>query len=444
MNNQSKLKIGGRGNGGRGNYERSRSWPQDKKTGVFTLQKNANATTTNNWLNSIKDWGNSGELKNDVGELARPHQAGAIRLPPEPVRPDHDDLTDDGEFVYGHRDDEGHGDELTERGLRLYKEDFDLYKQDKSVYDGKMREIDQDKYKLHGKLEASLSLDAKTELERTYTSEIWTNKDPVALIEAIKTVFVGQLAGGDSKASRALMKHDLDNISRAQGESQLQYSRRFNDAIESYRHAELTAGEIDAEALDALLNERELTQRYVTSCGMAAWLWSLRYDAEKEPWPETLAGAIKRANEFEEGMLKKGLNPYANNTGRSNQNFDAFQAFVVQQSNKKSTKIGSGKQPQRQQSSQSGGQSSKQDDQAGRCRSFFASGTCRWTAEHPQGPPCKYSHDTTNHGQSSNVGAMTTAAVAQVGQSRQVAFEPNPDVGGGGTGVHTMKKPGNG
>jgi hypothetical protein len=448
MSNGGKLKTGGRGNGGRGNnFERSRSWSQDKKPGVFILQKNANASTTNNWLSAIKDWGNSGELKNDVGELARPHQAGVIRMPQEPIRPDHDDLTDNNEFVYPHREDEGHGDELTERGLRIYKEDFDLYKQEKAVYDAKMREIDQDKYKLHGKLEASLSLDAKTELERTYTAEIWTNKDPVALIEAIKTVFVGQLAGGDSKASRALMKHELDHISRAQGESQLQYSRRFNDAIESYRRAELSAGEIDEDVLDALFNERDLVSRFTTSCGMAAWLWSLRYDAEKEPWPETLAGAIKRANEFEEGMMKKGHNPYVNNNGRSGQNYEAFQAFLVQQSQKKSTKNGQGKQhPQRQQSSQPAGQS-KQGETAGRCRSFATTGTCLWTSEHPHGPPCKYTHDTDNHdSQTSNIGAMTTAAVGQVNQQRQVAFGPNPDVGGGGTGVLTIKnkKLGNG
>jgi len=427
MSNGAKLKTGGRGNGGRSNNNRPQ-FENKLRTGVFTLQKTATATTTNNYLNGIKDWGNSGELSHGVGELARPHEPGAIRMPAEPVRPDHDDIRN-GEFVYNHRNDEGHGDELSERGLRIYKEDFDLYKSEKSVYDQTMREIAAAKCKLHGKLEATLSLDAKTELEKIYTSAIWTNKDPEALIEAIKTVFVGQLAGnGDSKATRAIMKHEFDRISRAQGESQTEFARRFNDQIESYRHAEIQAGEIEEEELDALLNERELSRRYITACGLDSWLWSLRYDATNEPWPETLAAAIKRASEFEEGLIKKGQNPYGSHNGKPNQQYELFQAFLAQYEQKKNNGKGQGK--GNQQKSQPTGQSKQ--GEYGPCHSWHNTGKCAWKESHPNGPDCKYTHNG-----SSNVGAMTSAAVAQVNQQKAVAFGRNPDVGGGGAGNST-------
>jgi hypothetical protein len=426
MSHGSKLKNGGRGSGGRGNnIERSRPWVSQPKTGVFMLQKSSTATTTNNFLGAIKDWANV-ELMYGVGDLARPHQPGEIRFPVEPIRPDHDDMNDVNEFVYGHRNDEGHGDELNERGLRTYKEDFDLYKSEKSAYDKMMREIDAEKYKLHGKLEANLSLDARTALEKIYTTNIWTDKDPEALIEAIKTVFVGQLAGGgDSRASRAIMKHDFDHITRANGESQMQFARRFNDSIESYRHAEIQAGEIAEAELDALLNERELSRRYITACGLESWLWSLRYDAPNEPWPDTVAAAIKRANEFEEGLITKGQNPY----GKPNQEFDLYQAFLAQQ--KKNN--GKGQSKGNQGKFQPTGQSKQADN--GPCHSYHNTGTCAWGASHPNGPDCKFSHKTNNG--STNIGAMTSAAVGQVNGQKAVAFQRNPDVGGGGTGFST-------
>ena len=433
MSQGGKLKSGGRGNGGRGN-ERSRFESKPKQGGLFFLPKTATATTTNNWLGTVKDWANSGELKHDVGELARPHQPGAIRYPVEPVRPDHDDMNDENEFVYAHREEDGMGDQLTDRGLRLYKEDFELYKQQKGVYDQTIREIETAKNVLHGKLEAMLSMDAKNELERIYTTDIWTNKDPEALIEAIKSVFVGQLAsGGNSRAVRAQMQRDLDQISRVQGETQHKFSRRFNDEIEAYRHAELQAGEIDEVELDTLLNERELVRRYITACGLNGWMWALRYDPVNEPWPDTLAAAIKRANEFEEGSIKKGENPYTSHDGKPTQQFDLFQAFLAQQ--------------QQQGGGKNGGKGKskvpdKQEKKVGLCRSFHDTGVCQWTQSHLGGTPCRYIHDTkkSEKQSSDNTASMTSAAVAQVSGQKVVAFGNNPDVGGGGTSASNTAK----
>lgn len=429
MSHGAKLKSGGRGNGGRGSNRPQ--FENKPRTGVFILLKSATATITNNFLNGIKDWGNSGELKHGVGELARPHQPGAIRVPNVPVRPDHDDMRDGG-FVYDHREEVGHGDQLSERGLRIYKEDFDLYKHEKAVYDQTMREIAAEKCKLHGKLEACLSLDAKTELEKIYTSDIWTNKDPEALIEAIKSVFVGQLAGGgDNKVSRKMLKRELNTIARAPGETQLHFSRRFKDLVESYRHAELQGGDLDEEDLDVQLSDSNLADQYVMSCGLTNWLWSLQFETEKEQWPDSLAAAIKRANEFEEGMLKKGQNPYAavNRSGAPTKEYDLYQAFLAQhEKNHFQNAKGKGKTKGNGINQQSQPKDQTKVDK-GPCHSFHKTGTCAWTASHPDGPDCMYTHDKINKGSNQNpsVGAMTSAAVAQVNQQRAVGF-----AGGGG------------
>ena len=434
MSQGGKLKSGGRGRGGHGGRTNQHSqWGMMNKTprqGLFMLSKDATATTTNNWLEAIKDWANV-ELKHGVGELARPHQPGPINQPNEPARPNHDALDENDEFVYAHAGEDlfADGGELTARGMAMYKEDFDLYKQRMSVYEQIKREIDDSKLKLHGKLESQLGLDARTEVERKYGSEIYLNKDPVALIDAIKTVFVGQtFGGGEGKMSRASLWGDLNTIKRASGESQLMFSRRFQDTVESYRHAELQA-EREAEAIEAELNDQTLTRLYILGCELNEWKWSLTYEPQKEPYPESLADAIKRAKEIEEGMAKK-----KKSMGNQQYDMQQFQAFVAHQQQQHKTAKDKGKSQMKPHD--------QQEKKAGPCHSFHKTGTCKWTQEHPGGEPCRYTHDgvtTKNDNQSSShVASMTSAAVTQVKQ-RSVGFDPDSAAGGGGTGASTVK-----
>ena len=431
MSQGRKLKTGGRGSGGRGGRDNEHpKWGINKpKSGLFSLPKDATATTTNNWLEAIKDWGNV-ELQHGVGELARPHQPGVINQPNAPVRPSHDALDDNDNFIYAHAGEDlfADGGELTARGMALYKEDFDIYKQRQSEHDRVIREIDSAKLKLHGKLEAQLTLDAKTELERKYGSEIWTNKDPVALIDGIKTIFVGQMVGGgEGNMSRASLYGELHSIRKAPGESQLAFSRRFYDTVESYRHAELLA-EREAEDIEAELSDQTLTRLYILGCGLNEWTWSLTYEPGKEPWPESLEAAIKRAGDIEEGATKKKKNNF-NVIGNPSQQYEMFQAFLVHQQQQTPGK-GKGNGLQRV--------PDKSEKKPGPCHSFHKTGTCQWTQKHPGGEPCRYTHDTHQSSvTSTNVSNMTSAAVAQVNQ-KSVGFDPNSIAGGGGTGVHTV------
>lgn len=413
-------RAGGKLKSGRGDGRRDQ-WNNRPRNGLFILPRNATASDTNRWLDSIKDWGSS-ELRHDLSELARPHGAGSTEEPEEPRRPNRDDKYENGDYVYEHA--LGplfvEGGELTNRGKELYKEDWEIYTKRLATYEQILREIVMDKKKLAGKLEAQLSLDARTELERKYTNSIFLNKDPVALIDAIKTIFVGQLTGGaGNKVSRGRLRRSLDTISKASGESQVQYSRRFNDLIESYRHSELQA-ERDPDDLDAELSESKLTDLYVQSCGLQPWQWALEYNSEVEPYPETLEAAIKRAIQFEEGEFKK------NRSSSGTVSFQQFQAFVAQ-FNKQDITV--------QQPSSSGnqGHSSETKTKPLRdangvliCTSFNKSGTCKWSAAHPGGEPCKYSHlpPAQDNNKPPSQAAMTTAAVKAVGG---VAFAPPPD-----------------
>ena len=424
-----KLKFRGRGGFHRDNGNKP-------KSGWFTLQRNATASDTNNWLDKAKDWGNE-ELDYNVGELARPHQPGLVNYPEPPRRPDRDDQDEEGNFIYAHEGaplfaDNG---ELTKRGNEMYKEDYDIFRSRLDKYDSAVLKIEKDKVKLHGKLEAMMSIDARNELERKYSSNIWIDKDPVALIDAIRTVFVGQLTGGaGNKMSRTRLRSSLYTISRTQGESQVFFSRRFTDLIESYKHSELQAGR-EQEQLDTELNDEQLVNFYVQGCGLSEWQWELEYNPEVEPYPETLTAAIKRAIEFEEGIAKK-------NKGGNKAEFATFQAFLAyqnqkQQSGKANQSSGGGQQGKAEHSKE------KDEDGVPICTSF-RNGQCKWTAAHPDGPKCKYSHKVAVNSNPSSAAAMTSAAVAQVNKGT-VAFAPNSSAGGSGASSGTgTKKSSNG
>jgi len=206
-----------------------------------------------------------------------PKKPTAIVRPTRPDKSDYDDQDD----------------------LTLYKEDVQIYMNDKKRADDKLDQLKEDKTKLFNFMATYIQEETKNTLSNRKTPAIWTNEDPEELTTSVKTVFLGQVQGtvGNSfDASKARKK--FENLNQRDNETAAEFKIRYEEEFKALIQSEVNGGATETDAL-AAWTEKKRVEHYCFRMAQARmplinFCQQHQYGDPPKPLPATFEAAYKQ------------------------------------------------------------------------------------------------------------------------------------------------------
>jgi len=225
------------------------------KYGVFVLSgRQPSANVVLRWLKGVHAWAGQELSRHGLHWIVHPALAKDVAPPKEPDRPDIDDYEDEEEG---------------KKPEKEYKTDSAIYLEDMKDWKKTKKEFNEDMIKMFNFMASYIDPETQSSISNRKDVAIWTRENPVELVKAIKTLFLGHVDGtmgnafdvDKAETKFANVKQRLDQTA---AEFKLQYDQEFEAMIQ----AQVNGGATEVEAR-AVWTEAKKVKHYTARMNTA-------------------------------------------------------------------------------------------------------------------------------------------------------------------------------
>lgn len=281
-NNNNNYSRGNAGyGGGFGDNDR-----KQKDCEPFVLSEKPSSGESNRWTENMKSWAAVNTSRHNHARMLNKEGGTAPELKEIPEKPIRVSFESEAEFTAAHK-------EYMTAEQRAFTTN---------------KEIGEDSRKLHGQMIKYLSEGFKVIMKGQCGSDMIDNQDPKALIDAIRTQFLGMSTDkAKNKYDLAILEKEFGDIQQRPRQSLAGYREYFDISRRNLAQGKFHAQKHKDNArtyeqiLAEMCDEERLANIFTLGLDRRVWgPWFLEYHKQHEKWPKTLEAAYDKFSRLED------------------------------------------------------------------------------------------------------------------------------------------------
>jgi hypothetical protein len=184
-----------------------------------------------------------------------------------------------------------------------FKIDISSWQAESAISKKLESEIDEYRIKVFNLMVKHISLEAKAVLETKHGHGIFTNECPKALVDAIRSTFLGSQGGAkDNMLTLAEKERQLSTAKQQNGQTVFMFQEYLKQEVAAHKLSMMTIAGTTQSSVDNLWTDERVTGIFLTGLKdpqFTTFKSNLKYNPMTEPMPATLLAAVQRATEVE-------------------------------------------------------------------------------------------------------------------------------------------------
>lgn len=274
------------------NRQKSGEQPMKKQSATndpFVLSENPSSFESYTWITREQIWAGVNCARHNHQRMLSAEGGDAPELEEIPEKPLKSDYTNDAEFTADFK-------EYSVKEARAYLTN---------------KEIKEDNLKLFGHMIMHLSEEFKINIKALHGAGIIDNQDPKALIDAIRTQFLGMSKdNAKNKLNIALQEKKLWQIEQKPTMSLAKYREYYNISIRNLALVKFHAQREKPNAkpyekiMESMLSEETLVNIFMLGLNKKVWKpWFVDHQKGHEKWPKSVDAAYEKLSQLEKVYL---------------------------------------------------------------------------------------------------------------------------------------------